>query len=164
MTYPTTCPVPQRTALYRHFDAAGRLLYVGISLSAVQRLAQHKQASHWFAQIARVDVEWLPSRHDALRAESKAIANEAPLHNRARPCIHTPPPARPASLPDWGLVVLHPASGRRDGNYFDHDDARDQLAWWRQHYPDEQFELVKACGPARPELRPQNANEWRRAA
>lgn len=34
---------PGETELYRHFAADGCLLYVGISLSAVARLTQHRQ-------------------------------------------------------------------------------------------------------------------------
>lgn len=68
------------TQLYRHFDAAGRLLYVGISLHALHRLAQHR-GSPWYAQIARVDIEVHPSRTAALCAEARAIAQERPLFN-----------------------------------------------------------------------------------
>lgn len=67
-------------ALYRHFDADGVLLYVGISLSAVQRLSQHS-ASPWSDRIARVDVERFPSREAAERAEREAIQTERPKHN-----------------------------------------------------------------------------------
>lgn len=74
-----------RTALYRHFDSAGVLLYVGISLGPVNRLQQHKRRSGWFSQIARVDVEWFDSRAAALKAEATAIFQENPLHNIQRP-------------------------------------------------------------------------------
>ena len=67
--------------LYRHFDASGALLYVGVSLSAVQRLAQHKNCSHWFEQIARVEIETFTDRQQALDAERKAVATEKPRHN-----------------------------------------------------------------------------------
>lgn len=72
-----------RTALYRHFDASGRLLYVGISISAMARLAAH-EAAVWFDDIARVDVERHPSRDAALTAERHAIRTEKPLHNIAQ--------------------------------------------------------------------------------
>jgi hypothetical protein len=69
------------THLYRHFDAEGVLLYVGISLSAVQRLASHASASHWFDRIATVTIETYPTRDDALEAERNAIITELPLFN-----------------------------------------------------------------------------------
>jgi excinuclease UvrABC nuclease subunit len=70
--------------LYRHFDADGRLLYVGISLSAVWRLARHRHDAHWFHQIATVTIQTLPSRGAALVAEARAIEEEKPLHNLYR--------------------------------------------------------------------------------
>lgn len=73
------------TQLYRHYSADGRLLYVGISLSAVRRLGAHAQHASWFGQIARVEVETHPSRRAALVAEVAAIKAENPLHNVQRP-------------------------------------------------------------------------------
>lgn len=152
------------TALYRHFDAGGQLLYVGISLNAVQRLAQHRDTAHWFARLARVEVEWHVDREAALRAEACAIAAEAPLHNRWRPAGAKAPGQDPTPSREWrGWVIQHPHSGRLDGNYTDSDDAQQQLAWWCAQYPRERFVLLPAPGPARPELRPLDAEEWRAA-
>lgn len=78
--------------LYRHFDADGELLYVGISLSAVVRLAAHRSSSAWFNKIARIDIVSLPSRAAALSAEWSAIQTENPKHN-----ISGKPGARPAA-------------------------------------------------------------------
>jgi predicted GIY-YIG superfamily endonuclease len=58
--------------LYRHFAADGSLLYVGISLCAINRLSQHKEGSHWFDH---------PDRKQALAAERAAIMRERPKHN-----------------------------------------------------------------------------------
>ena len=70
-----------KTALYRLYDAEGELLYVGISLSAIQRLSDHMKGKLWAEDIARVDVAWYDSRTDALAAEAKAIRAEWPRHN-----------------------------------------------------------------------------------
>lgn len=91
--------------LYRHFDADGRLLYVGISLSAVARLSQHANGSHWSKAITRVEVETHPSRDAALAAERAAILAEKPLHNvvhNRAPRLAPPdfPPEMPGSF--WG--------------------------------------------------------------
>lgn len=67
--------------LYRHFDATGVLLYVGISLSAINRLKEHKVGSHWFESIKQVSIETFPTRSEALLAEKKAISAENPKHN-----------------------------------------------------------------------------------
>jgi hypothetical protein len=72
---------PIATDLYRHFDSEGCLLYVGISLSAIARLAAHRVRSSWFNRIARVEIKRFPSREDAEAAELEAIRTEKPLHN-----------------------------------------------------------------------------------
>lgn len=69
------------THLYRHFDDAGKLLYVGISLNAAARLSQHMRAARWKGRIARVEIETHPSRTAALRAEAEAIVAERPPFN-----------------------------------------------------------------------------------
>lgn len=69
------------TSLYRHFDAGGKLLYVGISLHVFVRLIRHRKRSHWFSQLARIEVEHYPSREAALRAGREAIRSEGPLYN-----------------------------------------------------------------------------------
>jgi hypothetical protein len=73
--------VDRPTDLYRHFDENGNLLYVGISLSAVARLVQHRGRSGWFPRIARVEIERHSSRHEALEAERNAITQERPMFN-----------------------------------------------------------------------------------
>lgn len=67
--------------LYRHFDKDDILLYVGISLSTVNRLSQHREVSPWFDQITRVTIEHYQSRQEALAMERQAIKNEKPKFN-----------------------------------------------------------------------------------
>jgi predicted GIY-YIG superfamily endonuclease len=71
--------------LYRHFDRDNNLLYVGVSLSAIQRLGQHSEHSHWFSSIARVEIQNFETREEVLAAERKAITDENPRHNLKRP-------------------------------------------------------------------------------
>lgn len=68
--------------LYRHFDSEGRLLYVGISLSAVERLKQHVARSGWASDIASITVETHPDREAAMKAERAAVERERPLYNK----------------------------------------------------------------------------------
>lgn len=68
-------------ALYRHFDAAGALLYVGVSVDVLARTANHLRDAHWSRQIAQITVARFESRSEALRAEWLAIYNERPKHN-----------------------------------------------------------------------------------
>lgn len=71
------------TKLYRHYDAAGVLLYVGISLNAISRLNQHRK-SPWTNRIARVEISTYRNRASALRAEAWIIASELPLFNQRK--------------------------------------------------------------------------------
>lgn len=68
--------------LYRHFDSNNVLLYVGVSVSAVHRLTQHKRTAHWFNDLSRVDIEQFSSRKAVLAAEKKAVVNEKPKYNK----------------------------------------------------------------------------------
>jgi predicted GIY-YIG superfamily endonuclease len=68
--------------LYRHFDKDGILLYVGISLSAIHRLSQHRTSSSWVASIESVRIEKFETRKDAVDAEKSAIISEHPKHNK----------------------------------------------------------------------------------
>lgn len=70
--------------VYRLFGADGELLYVGSSNSVPDRLSVHR-SKPWGGDIASWRVETFPSRRDALAAEAKAIGDEGPLHNVARP-------------------------------------------------------------------------------
>lgn len=70
-------------ALYRHFDAEGRLLYVGISKMPERRLDQHRLYSQWFHLMHSTTVEWIDGLAAALSAERVAILNEAPIYNKA---------------------------------------------------------------------------------
>jgi hypothetical protein len=107
-------------SLYRHFDASGRLLYVGISLCAVYRLSQHRLKSGWYCDIARVDIERHKSLAHARYAEAMAIRDEKPLHNKARPAPIDPDapveeaPIYPESTLRRGLLAQ--LSGSKDGH------------------------------------------------
>lgn len=67
--------------VYRIYDADGRLLYVGMSINAVQRLAAHRYQQEWWPRVARVDIEHFVGRKAAARAEALAIETEAPEFN-----------------------------------------------------------------------------------
>lgn len=71
-----------RTALYRHFNKDGVLLYVGITLRVIDRLAQHSNQSCWYDQIAYIKVEYFETRDEAIKAEQLVIVREKPLFNK----------------------------------------------------------------------------------
>jgi predicted GIY-YIG superfamily endonuclease len=67
--------------LYRHYNSSGELLYIGISISQLQRLAQHKQYSHWIMEVSDIKIENFETREEALKAERWAIKEECPKYN-----------------------------------------------------------------------------------
>jgi hypothetical protein len=68
--------------LYRMYDRAGRLLYVGISFNAGERATQHAETKPWWPHVDHIRIEHLEcSREDALRKERWTIWEEEPLHN-----------------------------------------------------------------------------------
>lgn len=77
-----------KTALYRHFDADNQLLYIGVSISAVDRFEEHQIMSEWAFQSVRMDTQWFDSKEEALAAEKHAIKNEHPKFNKAHSKIN----------------------------------------------------------------------------
>jgi GIY-YIG catalytic domain len=69
--------------LYRHFDLGGKLLYVGIAIDALGRLAAHKSGSGWYPEIATITLQHFQTRIEAMEAERRAILTENPLYNTA---------------------------------------------------------------------------------
>lgn len=68
--------------MYRCFDERGRLLYIGISINAMTRAAQHRRTSPWWHQVRRIDIATIgTSRVQAERAELAAIRSERPAYN-----------------------------------------------------------------------------------
>ncbi|MFK8850461.1 winged helix-turn-helix domain-containing protein [Streptomyces sp. Ac-502] len=75
---------PERTALYRYYDAANVLLYIGISnrpeFRAKAHLYENRRGDWPKRAVRRVD-EWYASRPLALAADEAAIRAEKPLYN-----------------------------------------------------------------------------------
>lgn len=70
------------TALYRHYDESGTLLYVGISVSVLMRVSQHKLNSSWFNQVVTIKIERFSDYQSAATAEQMAIKAENPKYNQ----------------------------------------------------------------------------------
>jgi predicted GIY-YIG superfamily endonuclease len=71
------------TALYRLYDAEGKLLYIGITGDIKARFAQHAETKAWWPDVTRKTVEWHAARSEASQAELEAIKAERPVHNIA---------------------------------------------------------------------------------
>lgn len=70
-----------RAVVYRMYDADYRLLYVGHSINAIQRLQGHASTAAWFEDIDTITVEHFDTVDQAQTAEREAIAAEQPAHN-----------------------------------------------------------------------------------
>ena len=100
---------PDRTALYRLFDNAERLLYVGITNNTELRWSQHARDKPWWPDVTRKTVEWLPTRGEAVLAEAKAITEENPRWNISRPDEHGKyrlPPNKSPGRPKTGKTPM----------------------------------------------------------
>ena len=71
----------RETPLYRWYDEAQQLLYVGISGNLGERTRGHVKGSSWMEFVSSSRVERFPSRPRALEAETAAIKAERPLFN-----------------------------------------------------------------------------------
>jgi hypothetical protein len=91
-----------KCALYRHFDAAGVLLYVGISKNAMCRLQGHSGAS-WYGALATMTVDHFDTRGAACEAEWRAIQSEGPVHNKLLYPRKGEIPAAIRHVPTWTL-------------------------------------------------------------
>ena len=81
-------------AVYRHYDADGVLLYVGMSLNPTSRNMAHKAGSYWFCDISKITIEWFQDKIEAMDAEAWAIYREKPIYNKnllnggsTKPCV-----------------------------------------------------------------------------
>ena len=68
-------------ALYRFWNAAGDLLYVGISVNPYGRFEQHQADKPWWGEVAKITMQPYPDRESVLAAERDAIECEHPAYN-----------------------------------------------------------------------------------
>lgn len=73
--------MPDRTAVYRIYDEADSLLYVGVASSFGRRWSQHSSKQEWWPMVHRQTVTWYGTREDAEAAETVAIRDEKPVYN-----------------------------------------------------------------------------------
>jgi predicted GIY-YIG superfamily endonuclease len=71
------------TCVYRFFDRAGRLLYIGITVNPPARFAAHAVDKPWWPEVdhSRTRLVWFDTRPEAERQEMISVRNERPLHN-----------------------------------------------------------------------------------
>jgi hypothetical protein len=67
--------------VYRFFDAADVLLYVGFTVNFPGRLGTHHSSSPWFSEVARWTLTDLPDDVTGLAYEAETIRAERPIYN-----------------------------------------------------------------------------------
>lgn len=72
---------PGLTHLYRCYDHAGKLLYVGMSGNSLDRWMSHKRKSPWSDDVALMTVDHYPTKEAAIDAEAEVILTEKPPLN-----------------------------------------------------------------------------------
>lgn len=78
MSGPTDGP----TSVYKYYDAANRLIYIGITAQRIGRQVQHNDSSEWWPYVARQEIEHYPSRADARAVERGLIELHRPPFNK----------------------------------------------------------------------------------
>lgn len=99
------------TCLYRLYNSAGALLYVGITSDIGRRWKEHRPEHHdWWPQVAERRVVWYLERAHAWHAERESVRVERPLHNHETaghiagtlaPQLFTEPTPKPPSREGW---------------------------------------------------------------
>jgi hypothetical protein len=74
----TTQPMPG--AVYRFFDAAGALLYVGSTVDRDLRWAAHR-SKPWWPEVIGKTIVWYETIEEARKVERQAITSEFPIYN-----------------------------------------------------------------------------------
>ena len=105
---------PRTTALYRWYDEADLLLYVGITDELTGRVSAHVDGSSWMDFAARSAITRYADRDEAGAAEIAAIKTERPLFNQ----MHNNSPEARHRLVEYlvehdRLDLLTPAVSRR---------------------------------------------------
>lgn len=67
--------------VYRYYDSAGALLYIGCTVNPRARDKQHRASSSWYSEVASVRRIVFPNRWYARQREREAIQAEHPAHN-----------------------------------------------------------------------------------
>lgn len=91
-------------AVYRMFDEAGRILYIGFSGRAGRRFDQHSTKA-WFPQVANITLEWFPTKAAATLAERRAIEAEQPRYNTAGKTKPLRSPRERSAMPKFAELL-----------------------------------------------------------
>lgn len=83
---------PERAVLYRYFNAAGELLYIGVSIRPIHRQASHISSTKWWPEVTSATFErGFHSEQELYTAEAEAIKAESPKYNLATGSVNLDP-------------------------------------------------------------------------
>lgn len=122
-TSPADTATCRRAAVYRLYDAAGTLLYIGSAYYPNERAKAHRHAT-WGCLIARRIDEWHDSRELAYTAEAEAIRSEDPQHNVMGTANHTGPKERGRALSEAASVRWRAARKTRNAGGSEDESRR----------------------------------------
>jgi hypothetical protein len=88
--------VDRAHVLYRMYDRAQQLLYVGITFDPRARWRAHGEDKFWWTDVASIEIKHFRSRVAAERAERRSIQSDRPLYNVIQ---YVPKAVRPDVIP-----------------------------------------------------------------
>ena len=98
------------TYVYRAFDAAGKLLYIGQSRNPESRKCDHMRSAAWASRVSRWELEGPMSAKAAIVREAEAILREQPEFN-SRHKEHGPASRPRVEPPLLSIADLRAACG-----------------------------------------------------
>lgn len=138
---PEAPPSKGSAAVYRLFDAARSLLYIGSTRDPGRRWMDHKREKAWWPDVATYTMEWHPSRSAAYEIEGTAVKAEKPSRN----VLGTPKGAVLGQNSHAAWVARRKAIGVF-GDYTGHPDGA-TLAFARAR-ADYQARIARRAGPS----------------
>lgn len=79
---------PDPTSVYRYYDAADMLIYVGITRQGMGRNVQHNGKAEWWPYVTRQEVEHCATRGEAMAREKELIRCFRPPFNKQHNSDH----------------------------------------------------------------------------
>lgn len=84
----TRVPGPVPTSVYRYYDAADILLYVGVTSRGTARNREHWSTKRWWQYVSHQEIDHFDSRDNALERERELIAAFSPPFNKQHNPAH----------------------------------------------------------------------------
>jgi len=84
--------------LYRLFNADDELLYIGVSMSALKRIGEHRADKDWWQEVAKITIETHQMHRSTIEElERYAIQTEQPKYNKRHAATEQSAPSKKSS-------------------------------------------------------------------